>query len=333
MRCFLLANYNQPVTPASPQPLHAQKLARFRWLVHGFSTRQGGFSTAYSQNGNRDSGASSAGAKSFAGELNLGFTEHDRPANVRRNRDAFLLALGASSGAVNRHQQPWPLITLKQVHSDIIHLINRKAVTRYANAKSAAPSMRLVGDGMITNLPGVVLAVQAADCLPILLTDPRHHAIGVFHAGWRGTVQRIAAKGAGLMRLHFGTRFSDLRVAIGPGIGPCCYNVGEEVQERFESQFRWASRVFQEVEDEEGLHRKYPMLFLNQRAPGHGPQITKLMLDLAAANRLQLLELGVKEAYMQDWHLCTACNKDRFFSHRAEFGRTGRLMGAAALRP
>lgn len=302
-----------------PQPITAPNLARFRWLTHGFSTREGGFSTAYSHNGTQ------------LGELNLGFTAEDRPATVRRNREAFLLALGAARPATQRTPaKPWPLVTLRQVHSDLIHRIDRKAVKRYADA---APSRRLVGDGMITDLPGVALAVQAADCLPILIADPKHHAVGVFHAGWRGTLKRIAAKGAGLMRLHFGSRFSDLRVAIGPGIGPCCYEVGEEVQEQFESQFGFASQVFHLEEDDEGLHRKYPMLFLNQRAPGHGPRVDKLMLDLAEANRLQLLELGIKKEHLQILHACTACETGHFFSHRAEFGRTGRLMGAIALRP
>ena len=93
------------VTPATPKPIHSQNLSRFRWLVHGFSTREGGFSTAYSkdsQDGNRVPRPSSAGAESFVRDLNLGFTPEDRPATVRKNRDAFMLALGASSGAAIR---------------------------------------------------------------------------------------------------------------------------------------------------------------------------------------------------------------------------------------
>ena len=296
---------------SAPKPIRAPNLSRLPWLIHGFSTRAGGFSKLYqplSQNGTD---------ASPVGQLNLGFTADDRPAAVRRNRVAFLTAVGA----VRRNGNPWPLITLRQIHSDVIHLITQPLVAKYANAP---PSRQLVGDGMITNLPGVALAVQSADCLPIVIADVKTHAIGVFHAGWRGTLQRIAAKGAGRMKLHFGSRFSDLRVAIGPGIGPCCYEVGEEIREKFAAQFSFSAQVFQEVEDPDGLHRKYPMLFLNQRAPGHGPLLNKLMLDLAKANRLQLLELGIPAKNIHTLPLCTACNTDHFFSHRAEFGKIGR---------
>ncbi len=369
----------------SPELIHAPNLVRLRWLVHGFSTRTGGFSTVYApaevpadtpadvpadapqdgpqtadsqkrianEHAHRGSDRVPRPISAWAGsppqvapqgpekpsDLNLGFTDHDRPATVRRNREAFLTSLGATRPATlsatrGKPSQPWPLITLRQVHSDLIHTIDRKTAKQFAESATATrKSPRLVGDGLITNVPGIVLAVQAADCLPIILVDPKHHAIGVFHAGWRGTLKRIAAKGAGRMMAAYGTRFNDLRVVIGPGIGSCCYNVGEEVQEKFESQFPWAGQVIQEVEDEEGLHHKYPMLFLNQRAPGHAPMITKLMLNLAEANRLQLLDLGVNPSDIYVVPNCTSCNPSRFFSHRAAFGRTGRLMGAVALRP
>ena len=123
---------------------------------------------------------------------------------------------------------------------------------------------------MITSTPGLLLAIQTADCLPVILVDPEHHAVGVFHAGWRGTVQRIVEKGVGEMHRRFGTRARELRAAVGPGIQGCCYEVGEEVRTRFESQFAYADKLFREVKESDPVREKYPLLFLTARAPGHG---------------------------------------------------------------
>jgi len=143
--------------------LQAEPLVRIPWLVHGFSTRTGGFSRVY-------------GGKA----LNLGFTKQDSRSAVERNRAAFLSQLGATSG-----KKLWPLVTLRQIHSDLIHCADEP------------PTEQLVGDGLITCAPGVLLAIQTADCLPVILVDTKHKAVGVFHAGWRGTVKRIVEKGVG----------------------------------------------------------------------------------------------------------------------------------------
>lgn len=279
--------------------LQAAALKKLSWVVHGFSTRQGGITTAY---GGRT--------------LNLGFTKDDKRDNVEKNRTRLLLSIGAAD-----KRKPWPLVTLRQIHSDLIHVV-----------RSAEPS-RLTGDGLITNLPGIALAVMTADCLPVLLVDRKNKAVGAFHAGWRGTVQRIVEKGLGIMRHEFGTRPQDVFAAIGPGIQACCYEVGEELREQFHSQFAYAGELFHEVKHSDIVREKYPLLFMNMRAPGHGDQCIKLHLDLREANRRQLIEAGVPKKQITALENCTACDTRGFFSHRAEKGRTGRMMAVIGIKP
>ena len=286
----------------SVQVLQAEHLKRIPWLIHGFSTRLGGFSRTYG-----------------TGDLNLGFTKDEPEATVKRNRAAFLQKLGA----VNRWHNGksfWPVVTLRQIHSDIIRHIER------------IPHEPLVGDGMITATPGVLLAIQTADCLPVIMVDTRQHAVGVFHAGWRGTVQRIVEKAVGQMIRCFGSRARDLKAAIGPGIHRCCYEVGEEVRTQFESQFGYWDRLFREVKESDPVREKYPLLFLTARAPGHGELPRKIFLDLVEANRRQLLAAGVPGKSIEASPLCTHCHPELLFSYRAEKGKTGRLMGVAGIR-
>jgi len=268
------------------------------WLVHGFSTRIGGFSAAY-------------GGKT----LNLGFTSHDSRRAVEGNRSVFLKTLGAFDNG-----KPWPLITLRQIHSDIIHHV------------TSARDGDLVGDGLITATPGLLLAVQTADCLPIILVDPKRRAVGVFHAGWRGTLQRIIQKGVGAMRLRFGSNPRELKAAIGPGIHRCCYEVGTEVKEKFESQFGYAAELFRELKESAWVRKKYPLLFLSARPPGHSELPAKLFLDLVEANRRQIIAAGISGANIEASLLCTFCRVDLLFSYRAEKGNTGRMMGVVGVR-
>ena len=286
-------------------PLRARQLEKLPWLVHGFSTRVGGFSRAYGRS-----------------DLNLGLTKDDARTAVERNREAFLRKLGA--GARSRKGLPlWPLITLRQIHSDIIHHIESPDLT------DKEPQ---TGDGMITATPGLLLAIQTADCLPVIVVDTRHHAVGVFHAGWRGTVQRIVEKGIGEMVRRFGSRPRDLKAAIGPGIQGCCYEVGEEVRTKFESQFRYSASLFHEVKESDPVREKYPLLFLTARAPGHSELPKKIYLDLVEANRQQLIEAGVPKKSIETSPLCTNCHPELLFSYRAEKGKTGRMMGVVGIR-
>jgi polyphenol oxidase len=282
--------------------LSAPHLAKLPWLVHGFSTRVGGVSRAYDKD-----------------DLNLGFTKDDTRDAVERNREVFLTKLGAVTRR-RKGQRLWPLVTLRQIHSDIIHNIED------------IPSEPLAGDGMISSTPGLLLAIQTADCLPVIIVDTKRHAVGVFHAGWRGTVKRIVEKGVGEIIRCFGSRPQDLKAAIGPGIHGCCYEVGEEVRTKFESQFGYAGRLFREVKESDPVREKYPLLFLSARAPGHGELPPKIFLDLVEANRQQLVATGVPAKSIEASPLCTNCHPELLFSYRAEKGKTGRLMGVAGIR-
>jgi hypothetical protein len=133
------------------------------------------------------------------------------------------------------------------------------------------------------------------------------------------------------MRAVFGCGVKNLYAAIGPCIHACCYAVGEEVIDEFQSQFVYADKLFSEVYDRDPIKEKYPLLFLTARAPGHsniGPQIH---LDLVEANRRQLIDAGVPEDHIWAAEECTACRTDLLFSHRAEAGYTGRMMGVIGM--
>ena len=179
--------------------LQIPAFSKLPWLIHAFSTAPGGISPLESEK-----------------VLNLGFTDWDARESVQENRRRLQTAAGAKD---------LPLITLKQFHSDVIHVFD---------LPSTDPCR---GDASITNRPNLLLAIQTADCVPILLVDPQKRAIAAIHAGWRGTLARIAAKTIGKMQMHFGTNPRDLLAAIGPSIGPCCYEVGTEVATQFLSQF------------------------------------------------------------------------------------------------
>ena len=280
--------------------LRADVFADVPWLVHGFSTRQGGVSTCY-------------GGKS----LNLGLTPHDLQKNVERNRELFEKAVGA----IDDDGTPWSLLQLRQIHSAIVHRMD------------ADSGLAAAGDGIVSNTPGLLLAIKTADCVPVLVADVKRRVVGAFHAGWRGTVARVVEKGVGEMRRQFGSDPRDLRAAIGPCIRKCGYSVGAEVRAEFESQFSYAGEVFDEVFDSNAIHVKYPLLFLNQRAPGHGDLGPEIHLDLVAANKRQLEDAGVGVEHISVVEGCTACDTKRFFSHRAEFGKTGRMMAVIGIRP
>ena len=277
-------------------------------LLHGFSTRQGGFSRVFRP-----------GLPVGFGDLNLGYTKQDNPELVRKNRAAFLKALGA--GAMQRFG------LLQQKHTPVVRILNRM--------DDAAPDFlepaTLRGDALVTNVPGVLLTVQAADCTPVLLFDPVQRAIAAIHAGWRGTLARIVERTVGSMRLRYGTRPADLLAVIGPSVGPDSYAVGEEVRHDFESQFAYAPQLFREVYESDPIRDKYPLLFLTARAPGHSPIGPQLHLDLWQANRLQLRDAGLPDEHIHVMGDDTAADTGRFFSYRAEEGFTGRMMAAIGL--
>jgi polyphenol oxidase len=283
------------LTTRNPHGLKILQIPAFSnlsWLVHGFSTSPGG-------------------ASELDGErvLNLGFADWDSRENVLENRRRFQSALGASDLA---------LVPLKQFHSDVIHLFN---------APDAEPCR---GDASLTNSPGLLLAVQTADCVPILLVDPQKRVVAAVHAGWRGTLRRILAKTVGRLQMEFGSNPADLLAAIGPSIGPCCYEVGTEVATQFLSQFPDAPAYFDEFRTGDEPN---PVQWLNMMPPGHQPPPKNVLLDLRKANRSQLLAAGLRPQNIHTIDLCTACRPDLLFSYRKQGPQSGRLMSVIALRP
>ena len=270
--------------------LQVPALARLPWLVHGFSTRLGGVSLLDSEK-----------------VLNLGFTEWDNREKVLENRRRFQFALGASD---------LELISLKQIHSDVIHLFD------------TAPSEPCCGDASATNRSGLLLGVQTADCVPILLVDPKKRAVAAVHAGWRGTLARIVVKAIGKMQMQFGSKPADFLAAIGPSIGGCCYEVGTEVATEFQSQFAEAPEWFDEFRTGDEPN---PIQWLNMMPPGHQPPPKNVLLDLRKANRAQLLgaSLRAPNIFMSD--LCTACRRDLLFSYRKEGSQSGRLLSVIGI--
>jgi YfiH family protein len=283
-----------------------QKHPDLAWLIHGFSTRIGGRTTVYHP------------GETGKFDLNLGFTDSDDRKIVAANRELFV-------NAVTEGKDILGLVTLRQIHSSLIRRVQAKDVQGFEMPAAHK------GDGLMTGEPGVLLGIQTADCIPVLLADRKQRTVAAFHAGWRGTLARIVENGVGRMRVEFGSRPEDLIASIGPGIGQCCYAIGEEVQQEFESQFAYASELFREVYDSDQVRNKYPMLFLTARAPGHSAIGPGMHLDLAEANRRQLLAAGVKKAAIFMTGECTGCHTDRFFSHRVERGFTGRMMSVIGI--
>ena len=208
------------------------------------------------------------------------------------------------------------LITLRQFHSDVIHV----AAPDQLRPASEAPR----ADALATRAPGLLLGVQTADCVPILLADTRHRVVAAIHAGWRGTLARIAVKTLGRMHMEFGTRPRDVVAALGPAIGRCCYEVGSDVARSFAAQFPNAADWFDGPFDQLAYGEDPLWLpWLTMMPPGHVPPPPRVQLDLRAANRWQLIDAGVPEKQIDVSDLCTACRTDLLFSYRREGAKDG----------
>jgi polyphenol oxidase len=225
------------------------------------------------------------------GALNMSYKVGDDPVVVSENRELLSKAIGMDLDRV---------VQVDQIHSDQVLILG--------DGDSAAEGGSLgEGDGLITRERGVPIMILVADCLPVLFFDPKNQAIGLAHAGWRGTVNHVAAKTLLAMGEAFGTKPEEVRSALGPCIGPCCYEVGEDVKDEFSAVFPWAEEV---------LRR-------------HSPNRWKL--DLAEANARQLLEIGVKEENLIRSGLCTVKNIDLFYSHRVEASPFAKASGDGSL--
>jgi YfiH family protein len=260
---------------------------KYDWLRHGFSTRANGASTVY-------------GGES----LNLGWTKEDDPIAVADNRSRFVQAIQEGSG-------PFALVTLRQVHSGNVQLVKEGDGAKEGKLQTPEGKAVIEGDGLITNLPGVLLAVGTADCVPVLVVDTAKRVVAAFHAGWRGTKARIVERGVAAMRAEYGSRIEDLVAAVGPSIGSCCYAVGQEVRDQFGEVFDYAEDLFSQRDG-------------------------KAFLDLWEANRRQLLEMGLSDSQISVLGECTACSRDkenklRYFSHRGEQGIAGRMLNVVGI--
>jgi len=242
-------------------------LSGFPGVIHGVSTRHGGVSPAPFHS------------------MNLSAHVGDDPDNVRENLERLHRALGL---------EPRATVDASQAQAD-----------RVAQVTERERGTRIQGvDGLITNVPGLPLMLRFADCVPILMYDPTHRAIGISHAGWRGTVARVLTNTGNAMSETFGTRPQDLIACIGPSIGPCCYEIGADVETRVKDAFPGTSS-----------------LLLRQNGSLH--------LDLWQANAIQLESLGVR--HIEVGAVCTSDHTDDFFSWRRENARTGRFAALIAL--
>ena len=226
-------------------------------IIHGFSARKGGVSDPPCDT------------------LNLGMGTDDLPDRVDENRRRFFHAMRIPLRSAAIPQQ---------VHGNHI-------------ARITEPGTYPETDGLMTDVPGIALVVQVADCLPIYLHDPAHKAIGLVHAGWRGTRLKIASKAVREMSCRFETKAQDLRVFFGPSIGPCCYDVGDDVSRHFSKDYLKNGR-----------------------------------LDLWKSNHDLLVDAGVRHDRIVVSRLCTVCLPEWFFSHRAGGGKTGRMMAVIGLK-
>jgi len=237
--------------------------------VQGFTTRHEGVSrTPYNS-------------------LNLGMNTLDQPHNVEGNRSLLARAFGVTLES---------LVTVRQVHGDDILVIDEpnEDFTHFLGIES---------DAIITNQPNVMIGVCVADCAPILVFDPEHRVVAAVHAGWQGTAAKLAAKTVSGMQALFGSKPSALQAAIGPCIGPCCYEVDAPVRQAFlNNGIAWDAFASQGSED-------------------------KWQLDLSAANRELLLLAGLAPAAIQTSPMCVCCQRELFFSYRRDKGDTGRQMG------
>jgi polyphenol oxidase len=238
------------------------KLSSFQGISHFISSRQGGISPPPFDS------------------LNLGFHTTDSASTVQENRAILAKKLGV---------EPGKFVYCNQVHGDIVKIITGE--NHYPDP--------LVNecDAMVTAVRGLCLIIQVADCVPILFYDPENGVVAAAHAGWRGTVKNIAGKTVEVMTESFGCRKENIQAGIGPSIGPCCYEVGEEVV----------------------LEARTAML-QDALLPGE-----KQVFDLWRANRIQLLNAGLQDHNIEISGICTRCHSGQFFSSRAGQGLTGRF--------
>ena len=234
-------------------------------VPHGFTTRLGGVSTGYLES------------------LNLGSNRGDEPANVAENYRRLAKAVGFD---LNK------LVLTHQVHSDIVRVVTEADCFGSVSHKDYPEC-----DGLVTDKPGIALVVFTADCTPILFHDPITGAVGAVHAGWRGTANGIAAKTVDTMVAAYGCKAENIRAAIGPNIGPCCFETDADVPAAMVDAFGAEANAY--------IRRKGEKYFV----------------DLKGLNALWLRRMGITNIEIS--RECTCCQSHRFWSHRATGGQRG----------
>ena len=242
--------------------LHAPALDAIEGVAHAFSTRRAEHTS-----------------------LTLGPTSSDNPM-IPINRSRFLAAAGVPG---------WPILKLKQTHSNIVHNMT----------DTWSSNEPLEGDAAVTAVRGAVLSIQTADCVPILIADRHARVVAAIHAGWRGTAARIAQHTVELLTKTYSVSASELTAVIGPHNAVCCYEVGED--------------VVQAVQDPDSFVRR--------------PEWEKPHFNQASANQRQLMDAGIPETQIVTSNLCTQCRADLFFSYRREGKHAGRLLSIIGLAP
>ncbi|KAB3533174.1 peptidoglycan editing factor PgeF [Alkaliphilus serpentinus] len=249
------------------------RLREIPYIKHGFSTKIGGVSTGSYQ------------------QMNMGFKTGDKPENVIQNLRLFCDALKMNFE---------DLVISHQIHSDEIMVVKDKGRGYMNNPLRGI-------DALITNEVRIPLMTYYADCVPLFIVDPVEKAVGLAHAGWPGTVKKIGYKTIKKMIEIYGTKPEDIIVVVGPSIGECCYEVGEEVIEKFNRNFTNCQS------------------FVIPKGGG------KYTLNLWEANRLSLKEIGVLDRNIIISGLCTGCNPSLLYSHRMEGPETGRMAAVIQL--
>jgi len=217
--------------------------------------------------------------------LNVGRTVGDDPNDVEANHQAIYRALGVLAEAV---------VTVRQVHGERVMIVSPED-----GGKSLGEA-----DALISNVPGLLLLLRFADCVPVFLYAPRQGAVGLAHAGWQGTAKGIAAKTAQAMISAYGCQPEEILAGLGPAIGPCCFEVGPEV-----------------IEAVQGMPHVSKVLTRGSEGQRY--------LDLWHANALQLEDVGLP--HIERSGLCTCCQREEFYSHRGEKGHTGRFAAVIGL--
>jgi YfiH family protein len=262
--------------------LEALPLAECDFLVHAFLTRRGGVSEGF-----------------FAG-LNFSCREGDRPEDVASNwrllTDAFHLDLSQ-------------IILMRQMHGDRIVTIDSNDPGIIATSP-LLPTEAHACDALVTNRPEIAIGVKTADCVPLFLVDRVKRVIGVVHAGWRGTALNIAGQAIDVFVNRFSSQPGDILAAIGPAIGPCCYEVDAAICEALSVYAVAGNKPF--VQPVAGKDR--------------------WMLNLPLVNRTQLEQRGIPAKNIFSGSHCTSCRSDIFFSHRRDHGRTGRHFSFMMLK-